>query len=757
MSDVAVDLSAALCRGPFEELDDETREALADAASVHGAVAGVALTPPASDDALVIVLAGAADVVDVTPGQEPVRLRALGPASAYDRRQLSAFVEDLEARATEPTTYATIPASTLDALLPGSADLRAAFDRLRRRTLLTRLHGLFGALDEDFLDQLEQMAFWQSLPRGTAMPVRADLPDLFLVVSGRVRVLRDAPDGTTETIGEAALGESVTEDAFFGVEAPESRVLAVRDSVLVGFSPEEFDRIVTARPAVLRRVTRSLVQRLHRPRRRAAAAPITNVAVVPLVAPDRATAFVTRLQDALGHHGSVLALSADEVERRLATPGLAEVETGPDADALGAWLDAREHDHRFVLYVADRTPSAWTRRCLRQADRVLYVADVEADPRPDAAERDILAYTDRLVGAIETLVLLHRDGSQLPRHTRRWLEPRRVEGHVHVRWDRDDDIARLARVLAGRAVGLALGGGGARGFAHIGTLRAFAEAGIPIDYVGGTSMGANMAAQHAMGWTADRMVAANRRIWIELAPQKNYTLPLVSVLAAQRSEACARMMYGDFDIEDLWIPFFCVSSDLTAAAAVIHETGSLQRAVTASSSLPGIAVPVLHNGHLLVDGGLLDNLPATILRSLGCGTVVAAEVTVETDAAFSVDRVPTPWEALRGRFRRSRPVAFPTIGDLAMRAAMLHSTNRMREALETADLSLHPPVDDYRLMDFEALDQLVGIGTDHARERVSEWCADATIAARLSVGAAPAAVPVETSVRRPATEPSVAG
>lgn len=732
MTDVVVDLAEVMSRSPFDELDEDTRRALLGAAALHTALPGEPFRTVDSCDALIVVLEGVAEVLDVTPSSPLAAVRRLGPGSTYDARQLRAFVEQLEARSITETTYATVPATTVDELVGTSPGLRAAVDRVRRRMLLSRLHGLFGSLDEDFLARLEAMAFWRPLPRGAEITIHSELPDLFLVVSGRVRIMHDSPDGTAEIVGEAALGESVTEDAFFGVEAPPGRIVAVRDSMLVGFSPEEFDSIVAARPQVLRQVTCSLVQRLHRPRRRPGAAPVTNVAVIPLVAPDRAGEFVSRLEKALADHGSVLRLNAATVDRLLDMPGIAHDEDGTGSEHLSAWLDAREHDHRFVVYVADRVADAWTRRCLRQADRILLVADADVDPRPGAAERDVLAYTDRLAGAIETLVLLHPNGSRLPRGTRRWLEPRRLEGHLHVRWDRDDDIDRLGRVLAGRTIGLALGGGGARGFAHIGTLRAFTEAGIPVDHVGGTSMGANIAAQHAMGWSPDHMTAANRRIWIDIAPHRTYTLPLVSVLANRKAQGCARMMYGEFDIEDTWIPFFCVSSDLTAAAAVVHDSGPLGRAVTASASLPGIAVPVLDdNGHLLVDGGLLDNLPATVLRERGCGVVIAAEVTVEEDAIFTADHVPSPWEALRGRIQRGRPVAFPTIGDLAMRAAMLHSTNRMREALETADLNLRPEVDAYRLMDFGALDELSRIGNEHARDRISRWLGDPAVAPLL--------------------------
>jgi predicted acylesterase/phospholipase RssA len=338
--------------------------------------------------------------------------------------------------------------------------------------------------------------------------------------------------------------------------------------------------------------------------------------------------------------------------------------------------------------------------------------------------------------AYELLVLVHPDGTRSPSGTRRWLEPRPfLEEHHHVRWDQEEDVARLARFLAGRAVGLVLGGGGARGFAHIGVLKALGEAGIPVDMVGGTSMGASIAAQHAMGWSPQRIEDVNRRVWIEIRPHRRLTLPFLSLVGSREAEACGRMMYGDLEIEDLWIPFFCVSSNLTTAEMVIHRSGSLLWAATASASLPGFAVPVLSGRHLLVDGALLNNLPTDVMRRLGAGTVIASEVSVEEDAAFAAERIPSPWEVMRGRAR------FPSLMEVVLRASMLHSTYLERIAVQDADLCLRPPVDHYSLMDFPKLAAFVATGYEHAREVLQRWSDPP--ARPPEPAAAPHAVPFE--------------
>jgi predicted acylesterase/phospholipase RssA len=353
---------------------------------------------------------------------------------------------------------------------------------------------------------------------------------------------------------------------------------------------------------------------------------------------------------------------------------------------------------------------------------VILVANADGDPSPHVVET-LLEDSSRVGAPKRMLVLLHPEGRHVPHDTARWLRGRRVDEYHHVRLDRPADFARLARFLAGRAIGLVLGGGGARGFAHIGVLRALLEAGVPIDMVGGTSMGASMAAQFALGWSPRRMLEENRRVWVKLRPQKDYTLPVISVLSSRIASRCTKLMYGDTQIEDLWLRFYCVSSDLARASAVVHDGGPLITALTASASVAGITPPVLLENRLLCDGAFLNNVPADIMRARGCGRVLASEVTVEEDESFTCERVPTPWEILRGKFRIRKGSAkkFPSIVELMLRASMLASSRKQDDAVQTADLVFHPPIDTFGLLEFEAIEKLEQVGYEHARGEIEKW------------------------------------
>lgn len=721
------DTPPGLDRAPLlARLGPEAKAALAAAAETVTLPVGAALFDPAPGaDALYVVLRGEIHATEPTAtGDATVRILRAG--ELLDEMLLLAGSRNpVRLHAARESLVARVPGRDADALVARFPELRAARERMHRRGLLCRLHPLFGTFDRALLDDVEAAADWIHLPRGTLLfEQHSRAGELFFVISGRVQTLFYGRDGSVQLRGEAGRGESVGESGFFGAEQREERVQAVRDTVVVGFTADEFDRLGARQPQLLRRVARTLVERLRRPPAAAASGTLTNVAVLPATPGAPVDDFCRRLAAVLAAFGPVLRLTADEVDARMAEPGIARTWGGSAESArLLAWLEAQEAAHRFVVYEAEEGAGAWTRRCMRQADRILLVADAAGDPAPGEVERTLFDLEESVSGAITTLVLLHPSGDCLPTGTRRWLAGRRVEAHLHLRTDRGGDFARLARVLAGRAVGLVLGGGGARGLAHIGILRALDEAGVPVDLIGGTSMGASVAAQYALGWSPERIRELNHRMWVVIRPHRRFTLPLLSVIAHHEAERCGREMYGETEIEDLWLPFYCVSSNLSTAAMVVHRRGSLLRSLTASASLPGAALPVLENGELLVDGALINNVPVDVMRDLGCGVIIASEVSVEDDASFTCERIPSPWELLWNRIRRRERVRFPSLLDVVMRASMLQSVHRQREALALADFVFCPHIDHFPMMDFTRLDEIVRTGYEHARDTLPAWIA----------------------------------
>jgi NTE family protein len=332
------------------------------------------------------------------------------------------------------------------------------------------------------------------------------------------------------------------------------------------------------------------------------------------------------------------------------------------------------------------------------------------------------------------MILVHQEHTS-PYGTERWLQDGRFTRHHHVRAWNGADFERVARLVTGRAHGLVLGGGGARGFAHLGVLRAFEEAKIPIDIIGGTSMGAVIAAEYVTGHSVDAMIDLTRRSFVDRNPITDYTIPLVSLISGGRMARVLGRMFGDVHIEDLWRPYFCVATNLSRATVTVHREGPLKYAVATSIAVPGLAPPLIHRGDFLVDGGLLDNVPVAVMRQVSQGTVFAVDVSqrVEFKAAQEPYAYLSGWRALRDRLRGTpRHAQVPSMLKLLWRSTVLNSIHRSETVQKLSDVYIHPDVDGVEIFDWHALDKAVDVGYRAASEALgTRVSANATTSCRL--------------------------
>ncbi len=217
------------------------------------------------------------------------------------------------------------------------------------------------------------------------------------------------------------------------------------------------------------------------------------------------------------------------------------------------------------------------------------------------------------------------------------------------------------------------------------------------------------------------MLETNRRGLIGRRPFSEFTLPLFSLVRSRKLDRVLEEAHGDTRIEDLWLRYFCVSSNLSLNSVMVHRDGSLWRALRASSALPGIVLPVVSREGLLVDGGLLNNLPGDLVGQ-ACDTVVLSDVSAGQEIEGRYGRFPSPWQVLLSRALPFRePVNAPYIIDVLMGSTLLSSVGHTRRVMSEADLCIEPPVDRYGLLQFEALEELVDVGYQHARGEIERW------------------------------------
>jgi NTE family protein len=254
---------------------------------------------------------------------------------------------------------------------------------------------------------------------------------------------------------------------------------------------------------------------------------------------------------------------------------------------------------------------------------------------------------------------------------------------------------------------MVLSGGGARALAHIGAIQALEEEGVPIDAVAGTSMGALIAALAAKGLRASEIRDRMRRHLIENNPTKEYTVPFVSFVRGRKLTRMFKEACEEARVEDLWKTFFCVSADLTTGAAVVHRSGPLWRALRASSAIPGLFPPVMDEGQVLVDGGIVDNMPTATMRSLNRGLVIGVDVSSTSTLApcdIAIEQKSWLWLLMGGRNKT------PSMAQVLMASATIGSVSRRGSAQAAADLLVEPCLDGVGMFSFSAVDKAVEAG-----------------------------------------------
>lgn len=578
----------------------------------------------------------------------------------------------------------------------------------------------FSTLDETARLQLATQFEPLHVGAGEVIIAQGEMGDgLFLVLSGRLRV-SVTTRGTERVLHDLGRGSIVGEVALLSDRPRSATVRAVRDSDLLLLRAPAFRSLAERSPGVLAAMARLLIDRLLAVDRPQEAPPVRRAIAVAAAgrSADAATMLAERLAVQLSRSGSAFYMDSGVVTRHLGSGAAQREPADPGWAELIGWLNAVERGNHYVVYRTDADDTAWTRLCLSQSDVVLLAAAASDDPWPGPVEARALA-TDSL----RCELVLVEPGK--PSATATWLKHRPVAAFHHICGGRPQDVARLARLVTGTGCGLVLGGGGPRGFAHLGVLQALEEAGVPIDAVGGTSVGAIMGALYALGMDHAERVERAVTAFTGSGRLVSPTLPLVALSSGRRVDRLLAEQFGSVNIEDLPLSFFCVSASLTRAEEVIHERGRLWPAARASLSLPGIFPPVYAAGDLLVDGAVLNDLPADVMRDrLGSGCVVAVDLSPDVEP---LNTVPfgnglSGWQVLKPHLNplgTPRPV--PNVVDILSRSTGLSQIRQRRAALarDSVDFLLHPPLAALGALDFKGGVALIEAGYRYAADTLA--------------------------------------
>lgn len=575
--------------------------------------------------------------------------------------------------------------------------------------------------EQQVLDELLDSVEWIHLNRGEYLFHHGDEADgAYILASGRLSITLQSDDDEIE-LDHVGHGEIIGEIALVADEKRSANVVAIRNCELIKISANRFRSISRRYPRLMMNIYKIISERFIKSRssKKFRINKSNLTAFLPGKSP-HLYSFVDSLFEQLQQLGSCELLNSRRVAERLQTPGIAYVEKDDHAyTGLMHWLNNLELNSDYLMYQADKKWNQWSWKCLTQADEIIIVVDTDED-----VDLQELCSHMRETRQQWTLLLLHPEKLERPRNTAEWMDKSGACNVLHVRKNNLGDISRAARILTGNAFGLVLGGGGARGFAHIGVLRALKELDIPVDMIGGTSIAAPIAALVAQGHQPDEIKQMVKRLFKRLI---DWTLPLTSMIRANRISKTIIQNTGDWDIEDFWIPYFCMSTNLTRATPIVHRRGNSAKAIRASLSIPGIMPPVPMDGDLLVDGGVLNNLPIDVMRQLNPGgKIIAIDVAPPTGTRAKQDYglELSGWRLLcRSANPFSKKISAPAIGAVIMQSFILGSSIVREENLKqgTADYYQNIHITRVGLLEFKKVDYAEKLGYEASIKPLREW------------------------------------
>ncbi len=580
------------------------------------------------------------------------------------------------------------------------------------------LSNYFGELEAENYLKLKSLLQWHTFASGEVLFHQNDTADsMYILLSGRLVAKIKNAEQKFSTIGEIARGECVGEMAILTDKPRSASVFALRDSVLIELKKDAFVQYTDQNPTPYLAFSKVIAKRLEKQNSKAKHHKQLNIALVPLTKNCNLEQVIASMQSYLEEKQRCICLDSQSVNAQFHFDiNGSDISLEQNA-LLSDYMYSLEKDSHIVFYETDDALTNWTKKCVSQADAIVFVGNFYEN---EAVLMPNLEFVQTLRNRVEDLpvflTLLHQDATQLPENTKkRWLNLVKPKQHFHVRWSEAKDFRRLARSITGYAIGLACGGGGAKGFAEIGIYKAMMEENMEIDYVTGVSFGALSGAAIALDWTPERIEKEASEIFMGKNVLRDYRIPFISMSGGKHAEEETQKVFPG-NIEDMWLPFVCNSCNISNFSLHLHKEGEIFSAIRASFAIPGVLPPKVIDSNYLIDGGLMNNLPVDVLYLLGCAQTIGIDVSSvnESYAETSNQAAPSTWTVLKAKIRRKK-INFPSFLENIERSMMLASYQHTMEMHQKADLMFSPPVKAFGLVEWSALPKLVEIGYAYAK------------------------------------------
>jgi len=584
---------------------------------------------------------------------------------------------------------------------------------------------VFASLDKKVcqavLPKFEKIA----LNKGEILFNQGDPSDcLYLLLQGKLSAVITTALGQSKSISFIEPVETVGELGALSNEPRSLTIKASKASLLFKLKSGDFVNLCHLYPAVMFATIHPIIARSQKVIQMLSSEKIhKHIAIMPANEEISLKDFSDKLAELATHLPSIIFLSDYNPELEDITPA-----------ALHEMLDKIERTkkakHKLVYFLKSlKTPLA--KLCFSKIDMIYVVAKKEGTPQLDAAVLDKIHRRKSHLKSNPELILLHPQNTVAPRNTAPWLQLANFGLHHHIRMNMTSDYNRLLRFIRGKAVGLVLGGGGTRGWAHLGVLKAIREAKIPIDIIGGTSVGGIIAACYAVHQSyedAHEKFADIVNLSRHSVALRALTWPAVSLFNARNFTVSQQKTFDGIQIEDLWIPYFCLSTNLTQHCEAIHRSGMLWEKTRASASIPGVIPPMVIDHELHFDGGLLNNLPVDVMRQLvGIkGKIIAIELgdTQSSEIKYDFPPILTFTQLLLAKLGFGlKEYRFPRFLDTFLQALFSGSVLKVKQNSVNANLLISLNLSKFSMLhaDLKQGKKLIEKGYQEAVKQIAEY------------------------------------
>ena len=559
------------------------------------------------------------------------------------------------------------------------------------------LGNLFGKLEKEKLSQIKDVLTYVSLKRGETLFVQNDEADgIYIVLSGRLEVIAAQRDGTVQRVGFVNRAETVGEMALLSDDLRSATVVAFRNSTLAKMSNETFIELCYSNADFALKVSRFIVSRLKQSiHTKRAKIKISNISFHDAGLTPITSQVIDQILDQFRPMANVVILDKALSDLVLNVKG-SNIKAGPDdLLKLDHYINELELQEKKLCFDLRNMDDLLVNHIIDFSDLAIEFFDFSTVKAKNWQPNSFVQSIDNIQSKINYIFCHENQNKLFPEGTNLVLEKLKEGPHTHIKHGDERGIKRIVRYITGNSVGLVLGGGGAKGIAHLGILRALEEFDIPIDYIAGTSMGAIYASLYAKHLDFKTVFSLSTDTFLKspTGPTDLNIFPRYSIYKDKKINKKLQELYGEMHLEDLWLPFYCISSNLTKPEMVIHESGKLSSVIRTSMAVPGLFKPIMINKNVHVDGGVFNNIPIDVMMQKNIGHIIASRV--DKEDAVQVEKLPNFLNTL-------------------IKSTIANSDHYSNKLIPFVDLYFQPEVSKFGLLNWKAHDQIFEEGYKHA-------------------------------------------